>query len=101
MKIHQLPLGARFEYEGEEFVKTGPMFATGKSGGQRLIPKYARLKVLGDAGSVPDKKALAKVAVLGAFETFYATCRQLAPEDKHAELTAARERFMKALGVSP
>lgn len=24
MKIHQLPMGARFAYEGEEYVKTGP-----------------------------------------------------------------------------
>lgn len=25
MKIHQLPMGARFEFEGEEYVKTGPL----------------------------------------------------------------------------
>jgi hypothetical protein len=24
MKIHQLPMGARFEYAGQTFVKTGP-----------------------------------------------------------------------------
>jgi len=33
MKIHQLPQGARFDYEGEEYVKTGPLFATGKGDG--------------------------------------------------------------------
>ncbi|MCX7162613.1 MAG: hypothetical protein NT083_06165 [Rhodocyclales bacterium] len=32
MKIHQLPQGARFEYEGSEYVKTGPLSGTGKEG---------------------------------------------------------------------
>ena len=27
MKLTQLPLGARFEYDGEIFTKTGPMTA--------------------------------------------------------------------------
>jgi hypothetical protein len=54
MKIHQLPPGARFEYEGEEYVKTGPLLGTGK-GGQRLIPKYAVLKVQGTSESMRDK----------------------------------------------
>ena len=51
MKIHLLPMGARFVYEGEEYVKTGPLFASGK-GGQRLIPKYAVLTPLGDQAPV-------------------------------------------------
>jgi hypothetical protein len=102
MKIHLLPLGARFEYEGEEFVKTGPMFGTGKDGGQRLIPKYAHLKVIGDVEPAPAKKAgtLAKAAVNGAFEVFYETSKQLVPEDKQQELEAARARFLKVLGLS-
>lgn len=101
MKIHHLPLGARFEYLGEEFVKTGPMYATGKSGGQRLIPKYAVLKVLGDSQAADGvkTKGMAPAAVLEAFEDFYATCLNVAPEDKHPELKTARERFLKALGA--
>ncbi|MBS1189716.1 MAG: hypothetical protein H6R10_1508 [Rhodocyclaceae bacterium] len=100
MKIHQLPLGARFEYEGEEFVKTGPMFATAREGGQRLIPKYAQLKVPGDDRAIGDRKAepLTRNAVLAAFEDFYSECRRIAPEDRQPELAAARERFLKALG---
>lgn len=50
MKIHQLPMGARFEYEGQTYVKTGPLLGAG-AGGQRLIPKYAVLKV--PDGSAP------------------------------------------------
>jgi hypothetical protein len=74
MKIHQLPQGARFEYEGEEYVKTGPMLGTGK-GGQRLIPKYAVLKPLGGVEAAPGKTkhdSVSKANALKAFETFYA-----------------------------
>jgi hypothetical protein len=98
MKIHQLPPGARFKYEGEEYVKSGPLLATGK-GGQRLIPKYAVLKVLGDGGAVPvqQRDALARDAVLAALEKFSATCARLVPEDRHGELETARAEFLKAL----
>lgn len=44
MKIHQLPMSARFEYEGHEYTKTGSRIGAGKDG-QRPIPKYAAPKV--------------------------------------------------------
>lgn len=100
MKIHQLPEGARFEYEGEEYVKTGPLFATGKSG-QRLIPKYAVLTPLGDIKRTTTPVAMAslpKEQVLLAFETFHAECMTLVPQDGHSALRAARERFLIAIG---
>ncbi len=96
MKIHQLPQGARFEYEGEEYVKTGPLFAAGK-GGQRLIPKYAVLKPLGEVAEITRKVAgdsISRTAVLAGFAAFYADCRDLVPEDKHALLNAAHQRFL-------
>jgi len=99
MKIHQLPQGARFEYEGEEYVKTGPLFATGK-GGQRLIPKYAVLKPLGVIESIPAKAgsdSVSREAVLEGFATFYTDCKALMPEDQQTLLDAARDRFLKAL----
>lgn len=99
MKIHQLPIGARFEYEGEEYVKTGPLFATGK-GGQRLIPKYAILKPLGDLPAAPEKSAsasLRRADALRAVEAFYADCRELVPQDRQADLEAARARCLKSL----
>lgn len=99
MKIHQLPQGARFEYEGEEYVKTGPLFATGK-GGQRLIPKYAVLKPLGAAAALPGKAArdsLLRANVLHGFEIFYTDCKALVPEDRQMLLDAARDRFLEAL----
>ncbi len=98
MKIHQLPMGARFTYEGEEYVKTGPLLAAGK-GGQRLIPKYAVLAV---ADAVPPAPAMppaavSREAVLAAFDAFSARCAALVPPDGQADLAAAREDFLKAL----
>lgn len=99
MKIHQLPHGARFEYEGEAYVKTGPLFATGK-GGQRLIPKYAVLKPLGAIEAITGKASsgsISRAAVLDGFAAFYMDCKSLVPEDGQPKLDAARERFLKAL----
>lgn len=99
MKIHQLPLGARFEYAGEEYTKTGPLLGTCKDK-QRLIPKYAVLRVLGDSGPVLDDKTktLSRPAVLAAFEGFYAQCAALVPEENQAELRTARTDFLRTLG---
>lgn len=98
MKIHQLPMGARFTYEGEEYVKTGPLLAAGK-GGQRLIPKYALLKAEGaHAPSVPPAAAPDRQAVLAAFDAFCATCAPLIPTDRQADFAAARADFLKTLG---
>lgn len=47
-------MGARFEYEGVEYVKTGPQLASGP-GGQKLIPKYAVLRPLD--GKAPEKQS--------------------------------------------
>jgi hypothetical protein len=99
MKIHQLANGERFEYEGEEYVKTGPLFATGK-GGQRLIPKYAVLKPLGETqASAPENKEVrvAKAAVLGAFDAFCEECSALVAEDRQSEMEACRRRFLNAI----
>jgi hypothetical protein len=99
MKIHQLPMGARFEYEGVEYVKTGPMFATGPAG-QRMIPKYAVLKPLGPHAVAPDAgrhEVVPHSEVLKAFADFYSRCTDLVPEEKRGELECARGRFLQAL----
>jgi len=98
MKIHQLPQGARFEYEGDEYVKTGPMSGTGK-GGQRLIPRYAVLKPLDSIETAPRPKSdsLQRSNVLRALDTFFIECKALVPEDKQVALDAARDRFLRTL----
>lgn len=102
MKIHQLPMGARFEYEGEEYVKSGPMFATGKAG-QRMIPKYAVLKPLDRLAATPEagpQEVIPHAEVLRAFSAFYARCTELVPEEKRGELEGARGTFLHALAAS-
>jgi hypothetical protein len=102
MKIHQLAIGARFEYEGVEYVKSGPMFATGPAG-QRMIPKYAVLKPLDPSAATADAglhKVLAHADVLRAFAGFYARCADLVPEEKRGELEGARGSFLLALADS-
>lgn len=92
-------MGARFEYEGAEYAKTGPLLATGP-GGQRLIPKYAVLKPL-DGVPPPVEKvpvSVSRAAVLAAFERFHAACAPLVPDERQDALAAAREDFLKALG---
>jgi len=100
MKIHQLPEGARFEYEGEEHLKSGPMFATGRNG-RRMIPRYAVLKPLGAlASEAPPAKGdmLPRARVLAAFAAYDEECARQLPPEQRAALAAARERFLAAIG---
>lgn len=97
MKLQHLPLGARFEYEGVVYVKTGPLTATAEQGGQRVIPRYAVLKPLDVA--VPEPAAsgrgqLSRTAVLAAFEDFYTASRALVGEAGETALAEARAAFL-------
>jgi hypothetical protein len=99
MKLQHLPLGARFEYEGKIFVKTGPLTAASESGGQQIIPRYAVLKPLDQA--VPEANSargrLTEASVRAAFDMFYRTAAKLADPTGKDELEAARQRFFNAL----
>lgn len=98
MKIHQLPYGARFEYKGEEYVKTGPMFGTGKNG-QQLIPRSAVLKPIGEESAAHEerKEWVSKTEALKAFDAFYKACQMLVPVQQHAEMESLRNKFLASL----
>lgn len=99
MKIHQMPIGTRFLYEGEEYTKTGPMVAAGKSG-QRLVPKHAVLTPMGDAttaSNIPVTDSIARSIVIDAFDSFYARCERIVPEQRLGDLRAARIDFLKRI----
>jgi len=98
MKINQLPYGAHFEYEGEEYIKTGPMFGTGPHG-PRVIPRSAILKPIPEATAVPCavEKVLTRNDVLRAFDAFYTDCRTLVAEDQNDSLALLRDRFLRSL----
>ena len=96
MKIHQLPLGARFEYEGQEYVKTGPLFGTGPAG-QGLIPKYAVLRPLDavDASRAAAPSGTVPRAVTGNEAAFLSTLEEYAV----ASAAAGRRRAIsRAVG---
>ncbi len=96
MKLQHLAIGARFEYEGKTFVKTGPLTASSDQGGQQIIPRYAILKPL-DAPASENKVIrgkLTEAAVRAAFDTFYRQCQRLVDENGQTELDAARKRFL-------
>ena len=101
MKIHQLPDGARFEYKGEVFVKTGPMFGTGPNGPQ-LIPRSAVLRPLGESGAAraTANDRVAKATVERAFSAFYGECQALVPGERRAELEVLRERFLASIELA-
>lgn len=101
MKLQHLAIGARFEYEGAVYVKTGPLTASSEAGGQRMIPRYATLKPLdvpaAEASQAPVKGRLEAVRVRTAFERFYASCERLVPADSRDELAEARQQFFEAI----
>jgi hypothetical protein len=111
MKFPQLPIGARFEFEGKTYVKTGPIAATGEEGGQRMIPRWADLRV--QDGTVPlepprPKMRLEEEAVRQALEAHGRECDRVLEEavEDDARLEAARARmalsrarFLAALGL--
>ncbi len=109
MKFQQIPLGARFQYEGKVYTKAGPMTATAAQGGQRIIPRFAVLQPLAGeapvAAPAPERK-LDESAVLAAFEVFHGDCLRLLEETEmdaeqgrilRERLASARQRFMAAL----
>ena len=110
MKFTQLPLGARFEYEGRVYVKSSPIAASSETGARRMIPRYALLTPL-DAVAKPaprPARALDAAEVATAFEAFAADCARLLEQaatdpGQHgrlsAEMAAARQRFREILDI--
>ncbi len=104
MKFQMLALGARFEFEGKEYVKTGPLTAA-TEGGQRMIPRFAVLKPLDPpvAQSRKPQRKLDSAMVLAAFETFYGEAVRLLDVDalpmeaRRDQLETARAGFMARL----
>lgn len=90
-------MGARFEYEGQVYVKTGPITAAAEAGGQRIIPRSAVLRPLDLPGTTEGKGRLEGPVVRKAFASFVDTCQRLVGEAGQAELEQARQRFLKAI----
>ena len=106
MKFQMLEVGARFEFEGNVYVKCGPLTAMTESGESRMIPRFALLKPL-DASPETARKAsrmLEVEIVKSAFDRFYRECADLLAEEqgvlpgRREALEEARARFLSELG---
>ena len=101
MKLHQLAIGARFEYEGAVFTKTGPITAAAEGGGQQMIPRYANLKPLDlpEPTTAPGMavRKLDPQRVRKAFDIFYETCQQHVTAQGREALETARLDFLRDL----
>jgi hypothetical protein len=107
MKFQLLPIGARFEYEGKVYVKSGPLTASTEGGGRRMIPRYALLRPLDGAQDAPPRpRRKPDAALAAALEAFHGECARLLQAvaadptgvvTALLELDAARRRFLAAL----
>ena len=100
MKINLIPLGTRFEYEGEIYTKTGPMTAASEKGGQRMIPRYAVLRPVGEIPPAPPAapgRQVDAAKVRAAFDAYHAVALRLADDFARPELEAARQTFLATL----
>jgi hypothetical protein len=100
MKIHELPMGARFAWQGRAYVKSGPLFADGEDG-RRMIPRHAVLQPLDPVPvAAPTWPAnIPAEAVCAGVDALLADCRQL-PGEHYAQLQAACDRLLDRLGLS-
>lgn len=100
MKLNHLPIGARFEFEGEIYTKTGPITAASEKGGQRMIPRYAVLRPV-DGHTPPPapttQRQLDEARVITAFEAYHSIALRLTEGLGKAELEQAKARFLAAL----
>jgi hypothetical protein len=99
MRLQDIPIGSRFEYQGRIFVKTGPITAASEPGGQQMIPRHAILKPLDPIPEKPpaSQRTLDEARVRAAFDEFYRTCFRITDDFSRSELEAARRRFIAAL----
>lgn len=107
MKFKLLSIGQKFEYEGDAYIKTSPLIASNiKTSHNKMIPRYATLKLLDDAGTSERKvnsQTIQAQEVMDAFNVFYEHCittlennKVLLPRIKD-EMDKARDEFTRHL----
>ena len=101
MKIHELPMGTRFMWQGRAYVKSGPLFADGDDG-RRMIPRHAVLQPLDPVPiTAPARPATVPAGdVCAGVEALLADCRRELPPEHHAQVEAACDRLLDRLGLS-
>jgi hypothetical protein len=110
-KFTQLASGESFEFQGEQYLKAGPLTARSvASGTQRMIPRSALVTPLGETAPTPaevEQRTLPAAQVVTAFEDYHRGCLEWLQmiEELDAEtadkirtaVQTARERFLAEL----
>lgn len=118
-KFTLVPVGDCFEFQGEQYSKTGPLTATSlKTNRQRMIPRSAMVAPIQAGGTVALKQDEPADAFMvnsndlrNAFEHYHAGCMEwlrMAEKELNAEtaeqireaLETAQRRFLSDLGLN-
>jgi hypothetical protein len=99
MKFYLIPIGQEFVFQGETYVKSGPLTASPKSGGKdRLIPRSADTQPAStdNASAMPKSGAtqyLPKDVVINSFNNYHQYCLGLIKEADKDSSRDFRERL--------
>ena len=117
MKFHEISIGQRFDFEGDAYVKTGPVMASReRDGARRLMRRSSQVTLSAEETCAESVEAetsaevLPRERVLTAFETFSAlcdrcleemldACDQRAVEESRRALQRGRHEFIAALSL--
>jgi hypothetical protein len=78
MKFSQIPPGQRFIYEGDQYLKVGPLTACREPQGQtRLIPRSAVVSPVDRDGGTPDPSAAVPAWLSSALDAYEQRLRAL------------------------
>jgi len=99
MKFKLLSIGQKFEYDGDVYVKTSPLIASNvKTSENKMIPRYATLILLDDAGKNQQKvkkETINSQEILSAFNIFYEKCITTL-EDNNVLVPLIKDKIDKA-----
>lgn len=103
MKFHLIPVGEKFEYQGEVYVKADKLIANSEKTGQnRLIARSANVQpVSANIDTTPkvvEEHQVQTAKVLEQFDLYHQRVLQCISDDEQlSELKAARQQFIDNL----
>ena len=79
MKFYLLPIGEKFKYQGETYIKAGPLTASSETkGSNKLIPRSANITSVNESDSAIPKvikeHQIQTSKVLEEFDTYHHYC---------------------------
>lgn len=103
MKFHLVPVGEKFEFQGEIYVKADKLIANSEKTGQnRLIPRSANVQpVTAQTNATPkviDEHQVQTAKVLEQFDKYHQlVLRHVTDESILTDLDTARQQFINSL----